>query len=159
MGALMTRTLVGLAVVSALATSVASYEAAAAPIKLVPPASTSAAAFLNITSRVLFGGEQGLLGLTFHPQFSTNRRFFVNYTRQPDGATVIAEFRASATNPNVADPTQTVLLTIPQPYENHNGGMVEFGPDGRLYIGMGDGGAGNDPENRAQNLQSLLGKI
>ena len=83
----------------------------------------------------------------------------MNYTRQPDGATVVAEFRVSATNPNVADPTQTVLLTIPQPYENHNGGMIEFGPDGLLYIGMGDGGSGNDPENRAQNLMQLLGKI
>ena len=108
---------------------------------------------------MLFNGERGLLGLAFHPQFSTNRRFFVNYTRQPDGATVIAEFRVSATNPNVADPTQTVLLTIPQPYENHNGGMIEFGPDGQLYIGMGDGGSANDPENRAQNLLQLLGKM
>src|SRR5205807_2065996 len=128
-------------------------------ISVMQPGSSTRTTFLDITGRVLSGGERGLLGLAFHPQFATNRRFFVNYTRQPDGATVIAEFHLSSTNPNLADPTQTVLLTIPQPYENHNGGMIEFGPDGRLYIGMGDGGSGNDPQNRAQNLQELLGKI
>src|SRR5437879_6034334 len=128
-------------------------------IRVLQPGSSNFTTFLDISSRVLFNGERGLLGLAFHPQFSANRRFFVNYTRQPDGATVIAEFRVSPTNPNIADPIQTVLLTIPQPYENHNGGMIEFGPDGQLYIGMGDGGSGNDPENRAQNLQQLLGKI
>jgi Glucose / Sorbosone dehydrogenase len=128
-------------------------------IRVLQPGSSSFTTFLDISSRVLFNGERGLLGLAFHPQFSNNRRFFVNYTRQPDGATVIAEFRVSTTNPNVADPTQTVLLTIPQPYENHNGGMIEFGPDGQLYIGMGDGGSGNDPQNRAQNLMELLGKM
>ncbi len=115
--------------------------------------------FLDISGRVLFNGERGLLGLAFHPQFSTNRRFFVNYTRRPDGATVIAEYRASAGNANVADTAETILLTIPQPFENHNGGMIDFGPDGQLYIGMGDGGSGNDPGNRAQNLQELLGKM
>src|SRR5262245_1157134 len=128
-------------------------------IRVLQPGSSSFTTFLDISSRVLFNGEQGLLGLAFHPQFSTNRRFFVDYTRRPDGATVIAEFRASAANPNIADATETILLTIPQPYENHNGGMIEFGRDGQLYIGMGDGGAGNDPQNRAQNLQQLLGKI
>ena len=128
-------------------------------IRVLQPGSSSLTTFLDITSRVLFAGERGLLGLAFHPQFSANRRFFVNYTRQPDGATVIAEFRVSATNPNIADPAQTVLLTVPQPFENHNGGMIEFGPDGQLYIGMGDGGSGNDPGNRAQNMQQLLGKL
>jgi len=128
-------------------------------IRVLQPGSSNFTTFLDISSRVLFNGERGLLGLAFHPQFATNRRFFVNYTRQPDGATVIAEFHVSSTNPNLADPTQTVLLTIPQPYENHNGGMIEFGPDGQLYIGMGDGGSGNDPENRAQNLQTFLGKF
>ncbi len=129
-------------------------------IRVLQPGSSSSTQFLDISSRVLFEGERGLLGLAFHPQFSINRRFFVNYTRRPDGATVIAEYHASAANPNLADATtETVLLTISQPYENHNGGMIEFGPDGYLYIGMGDGGSGNDPENRAQNLTELLGKM
>src|SRR5262249_30410843 len=81
------------------------------------------------------------------------------YTRQPDGATVIAQYATSETDPNSAGAAETVLLTIPQPYANHNGGMVEFGPDGYLYIGMGDGGSANDPGNRAQNKDELLGKI
>src|SRR5206468_10956908 len=110
-------------------------------------------------SRVLSGGERGLLGLAFHPQFASNRRFFVDYTRRPDGATVIAEYSVSTSNPNVALTSETVLLLIAQPYENHNGGMIEFGPDGYLYIGMGDGGSGGDPQNRAQNPDELLGKM
>src|SRR5947207_2520850 len=109
-------------------------------IKVLQPGSSSPTVFLDITSKVLAGGERGLLGLAFHPQFESNRRFFVNYTRRPDGATVIAEYRVSTSNPNVAQTSETVLLLIPQPYENHNGGMIEFGPDGYLYIGMGDGG-------------------
>jgi len=128
-------------------------------IKVLQPGATTPTIFLNITARVLAGGEQGLLGLAFHPQFSTNHRFFVDYTRQPDGATVIAEYQVSAANANVADATEKVLLVIPQPFANHNGGMVEFGPDGFLYIGMGDGGSANDPGNRAQNINELLGKI
>ena len=127
-------------------------------IRVVQPGAPSSTVFLDIVSRVVSGGEQGLLGLAFHPQFSTNRRFFVNYTRAGDAATVIAEYRASS-NPNVADTTETVLLTIAQPFSNHNGGMVAIGPDGFLYIGMGDGGAGNDPGNRAQNDDDLLGKM
>jgi glucose/arabinose dehydrogenase len=114
--------------------------------------------FLDIASKVLSGGEQGLLGLAFHPQFATNSRFFVNYTRRPDGATVIAEYHASP-DPAVTAASEIIWLTIPQPYANHNGGMIEFGGDGYLYIGMGDGGSGNDPENRAQNIDELLGKI
>ena len=128
-------------------------------ILVLQPGSPSPTLFLDISSRILSGGERGLLGLAFHPQFSSNRRFFVNYTRRSDGATVIAEYRVSAGNPNVADTAETVLLTIQQPYENHNGGMIEFGPDRYLYIGMGDGGSGNDPGNRAQNLEELLGKM
>lgn len=115
--------------------------------------------FLDITSKVLSGSERGLLGLAFHPQLTSNRRFFVNYTRQPDGATVIAEYRVSASNSNVADHNESVLLTVQQPFVNHNGGMIEFGPDGFLYIGIGDGGSSNDPGNRAQNTEELLGKI
>jgi glucose/arabinose dehydrogenase len=128
-------------------------------IKVVQPGSTTPTVFLNITSRVLSGGERGLLGLAFHPQYSTNRRFFVNYTRQTDGATVIAEYTASTGNPNVANTTENVFLVIAQPFSNHNGGMIEFGQDGFLYIGMGDGGSANDPGNRAQNINDLLGKM
>jgi cysteine-rich repeat protein len=127
-------------------------------IQVVQPGSTTPTVFLNITSRVAFGGEQGLLGLAFHPQYASNGRFFVDYTRQPDGATVIAEYHVSG-DPNVADPTETALLTIAQPFANHNGGMLAFGFDGDLYIGMGDGGSGNDPGNRAQDINQLLGKI
>jgi uncharacterized repeat protein (TIGR01451 family) len=104
-------------------------------------------------------GEQGLLGLAFHPQFASNRRFFVNYTRAGDGATVIAEYFVSENDVNVANTTENILLTIAQPFANHNGGMLAFGPDSYLYIGMGDGGAGNDPGDRAQNIDDLLGKV
>ncbi|MFP5264801.1 MAG: PQQ-dependent sugar dehydrogenase [Blastocatellia bacterium] len=129
-------------------------------IRVAQPGAASTSVFLDISASVLSGGsEQGLLGLAFHPQFATNRRFFVDYTRRNDGATVIAEYRASQLNPDVAEPGETVLLVIPQPFANHNGGMVEFGRDGFLYIGMGDGGSANDPGNRAQNTGELLGKI
>jgi hypothetical protein len=128
-------------------------------IKVLGPGTSTPTVFLDITARVLSGGERGLLGLSFHPAYATNRRFFVNYTRQPDGATVIAEYQTSASNPNVADATETIILTIAQPFANHNGGMVEFGADGFLYIGMGDGGSANDPGNRAQDIDDLLGKM
>jgi glucose/arabinose dehydrogenase len=128
-------------------------------IKVMRLPGTTPNAFLDITAKVLSGGERGLLGLAFHPDYAVNRRFFVNYTRQPDGATVIAEYQASASDPDLADDTETVLLVIPQPFANHNGGMIEFGPDRFLYIGMGDGGSGNDPDNRAQDIEDLLGKI
>jgi len=114
--------------------------------------------FLDIAGRLSFGGERGLLGLAFHPAYARNGRFFVNYTRRPDGATVVAEYVVSP-DPNVAGTDERVLLVVPQPYSNHNGGMIAFGPDGFLYIGMGDGGAAGDPGNRAQNLHDLLGKM
>ena len=104
------------------------------------------------------GSEKGLLGLAFHPNYATNGFFYVNYTRLSDGATVIARYSVSA-DPNIANTTGTILLTIPQPYTNHNGGTLRFGPDGYLYIGMGDGGSGGDPENRSQNINENLGKI
>jgi glucose/arabinose dehydrogenase len=117
-------------------------------------------AFLDISHLIVAGGERGLLGLAFHPDYRNNGYFFVNYTRSPDGATVVARYSRSATNPDVADTdSATVLLTIAQPYANHNGGAVRFGPDGYLYIGMGDGGSGNDPQNHAQDLTNLLGKM
>ena len=128
-------------------------------IQVLQPGTTQPTLFLDISQRVLSGGERGLLGLAFHPQFILNGRFFVNYTRRPDGATVIAEYRVSDTDSNSASPTETVFLTIDQPFSNHNGGMLGFGPDGFLYIGVGDGGSGNDPGNRAQNTQELLGKL
>jgi len=128
-------------------------------IKVLQPGATTPSVFLDITAKVLSGGERGLLGLAFHPAYATNRRFFVNYTRQPDGATVIAEYQALISDPNVANATETIILTIPQPFANHNGGMIEFGADGFLYIGMGDGGSANDPGNRAQNIDELLGKM
>lgn len=128
-------------------------------IVVLKPGASAPTVFLNISDRVIAGGEQGLLGLAFHPQYGTNGRFFVDYTRLSDGATVIAEYHASPADPDVADRAETVLLTIAQPYANHNGGMLAFGPDGDLYIGMGDGGSANDPQNRAQNVDELLGKI
>jgi glucose/sorbosone dehydrogenase/BACON domain-containing protein len=128
-------------------------------IKVLQPGATQPTVFLDIRSRVTSGGERGLLGLAFHPAYETNRRLFVNYTRYPDGATVIAEYQASVANPNVADTVETILLIIAQPFANHNGGMIAFGQDGYLYIGMGDGGSANDPGNRGQNLDELLGKI
>jgi hypothetical protein len=128
-------------------------------IRLLQPDATTTTVFLDIVSRVLSGGERGLLGLAFHPQFKTNGRFFVNYTRRPDGATVIAEYRVSSGNPNVAGTAETVLLTVSQPFANHNGGMIEFGLDGFLYIALGDGGSANDPMNNAQDVRQLLGKM
>jgi glucose/arabinose dehydrogenase len=127
-------------------------------IQVLERGATTPRLFLDISSRVLAGGERGLLGLAFHPQFGTNRRFFVDYTRRGDGATIIAEYRASADG-TVGLQAETLLLQIAQPFENHNGGMLEFGPDGFLYIAMGDGGSGGDPGNRAQNPDDLLGKI
>jgi uncharacterized protein (TIGR03437 family) len=130
-------------------------------IKILAPgaAAPMQTPFLDIRGLVAFGGERGLLGLAFHPQYASNRRFFVDYTRKSDGATVVSEFKTSAGNPNLADTQERVIITIPQPYPNHNGGWIDFGPDGYLYIGMGDGGSANDPENRAQNKDELLGKI
>ena len=119
-------------------------------------------AFLDIRDRVRCCGELGLLGLAFHPRYPTNGRFFVNYTRNgPDGLeTVIAEYAVSSTDPNLAlRESERILLRIRQPFANHNGGMLAFGPEGHLYIGTGDGGGGGDPQGNGQNLEALLGKI
>jgi glucose/arabinose dehydrogenase len=122
------------------------------------------APFLDVSSLIVSGGEQGLLGLAFHPEFATNGVFLIDYTRGGNAAvagdTVIARYKASANNPDVADPASAeILLTIDQPFANHNGGMLDFGPDGHLYVGLGDGGLSDDPQNNAQNPQALLGKM
>jgi glucose/arabinose dehydrogenase len=115
--------------------------------------------FLDLSSLVTFGGEQGLLGLAFDPDYAHSGRFFVDYTDR-NGNTVVARYNVSTLNPNVADPGSGVpLLFIEQPFGNHNGGQLQFGPDGYLYIGTGDGGSGGDPGDRAQNLGTLLGKL
>lgn len=114
--------------------------------------------FLDISSIVNSNaGERGLLGLAFHPNYSINGYFFVNYTNL-SGNTVIARYQVSA-NPDIANTAETTLLTITQPFSNHNGGCIAFGNDGYLYIATGDGGSGGDPGNRAQSLDVLLGKI
>lgn len=114
--------------------------------------------FLNITTLTNQSGEQGLLGLAFHPNYSTNGLFYINYTNT-SGNTVIARYSVDSGNPNLANTTGTILLTVTQPFSNHNGGTLKFGSDGYLYIGMGDGGSGGDPGNRAQNINELLGKM
>ncbi len=123
--------------------------------------------FLDIRDRVSFDesrNEEGLLGLAFHPQFEENGEFFVHYTasreNQPKRRSIVSRFRVSSTDPQRADPdSEEVLLRISQPYENHNGGTVVFGPDGFLYIVLGDGGKADDPHMHGQNLQTLLGTI
>ncbi len=114
--------------------------------------------FLDINSLVSSGGERGLLGAAFHPNYVGNGFFYVSYT-DTAGDSVIARYSVSL-DPNRADPTSgVILLTIPQPFGNHNGGQLHFGPDGYLYIGIGDGGSGGDPQNNGQDLGTLLGKI
>jgi glucose/arabinose dehydrogenase len=126
-------------------------------IRIVRNGQVSPAPFLDIAGRISAGGERGLLGLAFHPQFGTSRRFFVNYT-DPQGDTRIAEFRA--TSPDVADPaSERQLLFVAQPFANHNGGGLAFGNDGMLYIGLGDGGSGGDPQGNGQKLSTALGKM
>ncbi len=130
-------------------------------IKVVRDGKISATPFLDIRDRVESGGEKGLLSVAFHPRYKENGRFFVNYTGRKDGVlkTIIAEYKVSPSNPDVADRAEKIILEIEQPFANHNGGLNKFGPDGFLYIGMGDGGAAGDPFNFAQNLESLLGKF
>lgn len=116
--------------------------------------------FLNIRDRVKSGGELGLLGLAFHPQFKTNRKFYLNYTTKTRGLkTRISEFRVPNNKTDKTEKTERIFLEFDQPYSNHNGGHLEFGPDGYLYIGVGDGGSAGDPHRHGQNLSTLLGSI
>jgi glucose/arabinose dehydrogenase len=127
-------------------------------IRIIQDGSLLPQAFLDITSQVSSGGEQGLLGLAFHPDYAVNRRFVVNYT-DLSGDTHIAEFMVSV-DPNRADAaSERLILGVDQPFANHNGGQVAFGPDGYLYVGLGDGGDRGDPLENAQSLATLLGKL
>ncbi len=129
-------------------------------IKVVGKATNSLIGiFLDISSLVSNGSEQGLLGMAFDPQYAINRRFYVSYT-DTSGNSVIARYLVSAGDANVAVNTaDRIILTVVQPFANHNGGMIAFGPDNFLYLGFGDGGSGGDPGNRAQNKGELLGKL
>ena len=134
-------------------------------IRVIHNGAVQSADFLNLRGSITSGGERGLLGLAFPPDYATTRRFYVNFT-DLNGNTVIARFRRSAGNPLVADAGSRFDLhwkgggtVIQQPYSNHNGGHLAFGPDGYLYIGMGDGGSGGDPQNNAQEFDTRLGKF
>jgi glucose/arabinose dehydrogenase len=129
-------------------------------IRIIANGQLVATPFLDITAKVQYGGEQGLLSVAFHPQYSANGLFFVYYTRRPDGDIIIERYRVSA-NTSVADATSAKqILVVPhRAASNHNGGLALFGPDGMLYIGTGDGGGGGDVPNNAQNLTLLLGKL
>ena len=127
-------------------------------IRIVEGGRVVAKPFLDVTSEVVSGGEQGLLSVAFHPDYQENGLLYVDYT-DLSGDTRVVEYRALDDRTAVDPATRRVVLAIDQPYSNHNGGQLAFGPDGRLWVGMGDGGAGGDPENRAQDLSSLLGKL
>jgi glucose/arabinose dehydrogenase len=134
-------------------------------IRVVRGGTLQSTDFLNLSASIVSGGEQGLLGLAFPPDYATSGRFYVNFTN-PSGHTVVARFLRSTTNALVANAASRFDLlwstgerVIQQPFANHNGGNLAFGPDGYLYVGMGDGGAGNDPSHFAQTPSSLLGKM
>ena len=126
---------------------------------LLPNGTTNAANFINLSSKITFSGERGLLGLAFHPQYTTNGYFFVYYNNTA-GNIIVARYTVNSTNPNIADiGTEKILLNIVKPFSNHNGGSMHFAPDGNLWISTGDGGSSNDPNNNSQNKNSLLGKM
>ncbi|MDX6411674.1 MAG: hypothetical protein QOE91_1190 [Gaiellaceae bacterium] len=124
-------------------------------IRVLVDGKLRAAPFLDIHTKVSTGSEQGLLSVAFHPNYKTNHKFYVDYT-DVRGDTHVVEYKSDG---NVALRALRQLLFVKQPYSNHNGGQLQFGPDGWLYVGMGDGGSGGDPQNRAQNLKSNLGKL
>ena len=134
-------------------------------IRLIRNGVLQTAPFLDLTSSISSGGERGLLGMALPADYATSGRFYVDFTNTA-GDTVVARFKRSASNPLAADASSRFDLmwstgerVIRQPFSNHNGGSLVFGPDGYLYVGMGDGGSGNDPSHNAQNLSSLLGKM
>ena len=129
-------------------------------IKIVQPSGTvNTANFLDISSKITYGGERGLLGLAFHPQYATNGFFFVYYN-DLSGNITVARYSVSSGNPDTANPaSEKIILNIPKPFSNHNGGSMHFGVDGFLYISTGDGGSGGDPNNNGQNKNVLLGKL
>jgi glucose/arabinose dehydrogenase len=132
---------------------------AAGRIRVIRDGALADRPFLDITGRLASGGERGLLGLAFHPDYPTDPRIFVDYTDR-DGDTVVSSFRVTATDPDAADPdSETVLLRVDQPFANHNGGAVAFGPDGMLYIALGDGGSAGDPQGNGRRVDTLLAKI
>ncbi|MAE77592.1 MAG: glucose dehydrogenase [Planctomycetes bacterium] len=130
-------------------------------IHLVKNDKLQATPFLDMRSLVRCCSERGLLGMAFHPDYARNGWFYVNYTRSSDGATMVERFTRSTANPDLADPAsrRTIIGPFSQPYSNHNGGCIQFGPDNKLYIGTGDGGSGGDPGCRAQNGASWMGKM
>ena len=132
-------------------------------MRLVTKGRLESTPYLNISDRVTWQGELGFLGAAFHPEFAKNGYIYVNYSAGTTGAknlrTVLAEFRADPKAKTVDPSTERILLELPDPYNNHNGGQVQFGPDGMLYTHVGDGGNGGDPQNRAQNPKELFGKI
>jgi glucose/arabinose dehydrogenase len=128
-------------------------------IRIVKNGKVAPVPFLDLSASVSGGGEQGLLGLAFHPAYKTNGKLYVSYTDR-NGNSVIREYHVSATNPDrVNGSSGRTILRLRQPYSNHNGGNIAFGPDGDLYIGFGDGGSAGDPGNRAQNPGVLFGKL
>lgn len=128
-------------------------------VRIVKSGDLLSASYIDISRSVSGGGERGLLGLAFHPSYESNGKLYLSYT-DLNGTSVIREYRVSASNPDRVDGSSgRTLLRIKQPYANHNGGHIAFGPDGYLYIGFGDGGSGGDPGNRAQSRGTLLGKI
>jgi len=127
-------------------------------IVIAPQGSTRGGqVLLDLTDRISSGGERGLLGLAFDPRFASNGRLYVDYTNL-DGNTVVSEFTRAADG-SISPSAERILLTVTQPYPNHNGGMLAFGADGDLYIGLGDGGSEGDPQGNGQSLETLLGKI
>ena len=132
-------------------------------IRIIQNGSLLPTPFLDITSKVYFAGESGLVGITFHPGYAQNGHFYVNYVQivNSQRQSIISEYKVSSTDPNQTDPaSERILLTVDQPpFDNHKAGQLAFGPDGFLYFGLGDGGSGGDPFGNGQNTQVLLGKL
>ena len=130
-------------------------------IKIVLPNGTvNATNFINLSTKIVFSGERGLLGMAFHPQYATNGYFFVYYNQVTTGNIIVARYSVNPTNADIADvSTEKIILNIPKPFTNHNGGSMHFAPDGKLWISTGDGGSSGDPNNNSQNKNTLLGKM